>query len=200
MTPAQQVHYRRDLWPKACRAQGWHLLSDAAREAKRREVTLKVSNGRTDSTSKINNVGECTALFRYLEALINKTSLYAARAVANPEHEAAADACRRTLYVIDGICRKAGFADAYIREIAAWDCREAQVSDWRRLPLESLKRVLIHLNQRKNDKDPDVRQTGPRRRKAKSEKVVYQMRPRTTFQPKPKPVLVPTEARDENPF
>ena len=198
MTPKQRNFFFADLWPKACRAQGW--TGSVECEIKRRFVTLQATTKLhaevprmrppTDRMSKCDQ-DQLTAVFNFVKLLGNPNSVKHARAAENPAEAKAADDCARLLFRIRESMKRGNYNYAYVQQIAAWDCREAQVSDWTRLPLESLRRVLIHLNNRANAKDPNVNQRGSRQGKAPAEEQkVYHMRPAKKFEPKPRPVAV----------
>jgi hypothetical protein len=178
VTRFQQTRYRKELWPAACVAQGWHLLPAAEQEAKRRAVTLEASKGRTDTTADLNTTDQCDALFRKLEALARPDDLTAVARDLDIVREKIDGDRRRLLHVIAQL----GFEDAYVQRIAAWDCRECQVSDWKRLPVvlkgpksAGLRRVLVHLTKRRHEKENAAGRDQVR---------VYQMRPRRKFQPR----------------
>ena len=74
MTPPTRTKYFRDLWPAACRAQGWTIKDDARRNATTLTFMEEVSGPQTDSTTEL-GPDEVTALFCYLEFLAHPDSL-----------------------------------------------------------------------------------------------------------------------------
>src|SRR6187402_403517 len=129
MSPAQRAHYFRDLWPAACRRQGWSVKDDAMR----RDATLTATG--VKSTGALDQDG-ITKLFRFLELLADPDELNKAIPVANPEDEQEQDRRRRLQYAI----RRLGFVDAYIDKCATGLCRAQGASSWTELNAGNLEK------------------------------------------------------------
>lgn len=202
MTSKQRNFFFADLWPKACRRQGW--TGAVEMEVKRRFVVLQATTalhreapckGQPTERMSLCNQAQLTAVFDAVKLLIDPNSLKKARAAANPAEAADADECRRLVWKIREAAKRdeVTLNDAYIQKIAAYDCRAAQVTVWTDLPAESLRRVLIHVNKRANEKDPDVQPRGPRQPKAAVEETTdYQMKPFKLFTPRSQAETVDT--------
>jgi len=204
MTPKQRSYFFADLWPKACRVQGWTGKVD--QEVKRRAVVYAATSklraevkGMKPATERMSECDQdqLTAVFNAVKLLIKPLDLKAARRVENPAEVVTQDKRERLIFKIQEGMKRGDYNYAYVQKIADWNLRKDQVADWMSLSEEELKTVLIHLNNRANEKDPNVQRRGSRPRPAKEDQTVYQMRPPRKFVPKPKPVLVPTvsEAR-----
>jgi hypothetical protein len=177
MTRRQQVYYRGELWPAACRVQGWDPADDEKRRAVTRQAARKINpNSQCTSTTHLNQ-DQITALFKLLVALANPDDVAAQRASENPVETKELDERKRLIHVIDELCKKAGFHRHYVRAIAHWNMRQAQVSEWEDLPADKLRRLLITVESRA------ARRPIPKR-DAQTGIVSYEMRPRTPFKTK----------------
>lgn len=131
MTQGQQVHYRKRLWPAACKAQGWEV-SD---EAKRREITEETTGQAT--TSGLNNK-QVDRLFRRLEWLADPGNFDAAYLDANTEIADELSAINRVTKRIENDAERAGFNEAYLAKAAEHKVRTHAVQTWRQLPYDEL--------------------------------------------------------------
>ncbi len=131
MTRAQQVHYRKRLWPAACAAQGW----DVKDEDRRRDVTRETTG--QDSTSGLTNK-QVDRLFRRLEWLANPGDFDAAYADANPELAGEEAERARITWRIRHTAERAGLTDAYLDQVAQHKCRRHHCQTWQQLPTPEL--------------------------------------------------------------
>ncbi len=74
MNKAQRRLYFTQLWPAACRAQGWERNDDARRKAVTRRCMELIGGPATDSTTGLNQA-QITALFAYLRHLARPDDL-----------------------------------------------------------------------------------------------------------------------------
>jgi hypothetical protein len=154
MNKNQRDEYWGHLWPEAMSAQGWDHERADAQDRLRRALTLEASANATDSITQLSE-DQITMLWGLLKHYADPLNLGMAKAAANPGEAVDEGRRRRYVYKIKGL----GLGDGYIQRVAGWDCREAQVRHWTRLPIElrgpgstGLRRVLVHLTQRANEK------------------------------------------------
>ncbi len=146
MTRKQHVHYRLELWPNACVAQGWRENDDAMR----RDVTFEAT-GKT-STAELSGEDEVTALFNFLKLLADPLSLDKAIPVANPDVANEENLRRQRTHVV----LQQGFAEPYIDTCAAGHCHAEDKGCWRELSSGSLLKLIYTLKTRARKRDAEA--------------------------------------------
>lgn len=156
MSRAQQVRYRKTLWPAAAAALG---VGVADEDARRDQLERILGNGIRSTTELVNN-NQVTLLFRALEAIAaggedveaNMAALQAEREVTDPVQRELAD--------LRGLIVSVAFADEYVAKVAEGHLRREGLDEWRQLPADALRKVLFTLRTRRREqlrKDPAVK-------------------------------------------
>lgn len=154
MNEGQLIHYQATLWPAACKGMGWNPRDKELRREVRRKLTGertvdgKIIGGKESVNAMSED--EITQLFDGLRALAAGRDV-TAEIISEQSFEETRErnVCKQLVHLI----RQRGYADEYVAEVAGWRCREAQVTDWTRLPSEHLTKVLYTVNERARTRD-----------------------------------------------
>lgn len=141
MTPGQRKNYRGNLWPAACKAQGW----DVKDEKRRQQVNLEAVG--EVSTSEMDN-DQVTLLFDHLKWLADPYDFDKAMPAANPELGWQANRRRQLLYRINRTATRRGLSPEYLVTITAGKCRKYKAASWQDLPLPQLLDVSMTVSAR----------------------------------------------------
>jgi hypothetical protein len=150
MNASQRKTYFGNLWPAACKAQGW-LVKD---EDRRREVTNQATG--KDSTSKLTEA-QITLLFNKLKQLANPADFDLAYADANPEIALEEHKRGQIIWRIENSTAKAGLTEAWLEDISARKCATHAVKHWRQLPTVELVKLSMTVESRTSDEVKDRR-------------------------------------------
>lgn len=142
MTPRQRSMYFGELWPAACKVQGWSVKD----EHRRKCVTFGATA--EESTSALDQ-DQITLLFNKLKALADPQNFDKALADADPAAALEENKRKQLIWRIEKAAANVpGDVESWLAELATGKCAKHNVREWRKLPTPELLRFSFTVESR----------------------------------------------------